>query len=260
MTKFLVTLAAASLLATVAHAADLPRPVVKAMPAPVAPASWTGFYVGVNAGYGWQNERMTVTGGNPLSSTIIGTGIVPSTFATDGDGWLIGATLGYNWNYGWGVLGIEGDIQFADISGKDGTSSVLGAFSVTTAAETKTDWLATIRARAGVFVGSGLLYATGGAAFGDVTTTMSATLATPIPAFNASALGSKSEVKTGWTVGGGYETPLWQNWTAKFEYLYIDLGSDDVVMATTVAGAPLAFTGSVDHKYHVTRAGLNYRF
>jgi len=186
-------MAAAAVLLTAplgAKAADLPRPSYKA-PAYVAPLfTWTGFYVGLNGGYGFGKSNWDV----PAVS------LSPK-------GVVAGATLGYNLQTGYWVWGFEGDFDWSNIKG----SAACGAGTC----ETKNDWLGTARLRAG-YAGwnNWLPYITGGAAFGS------------IKASN-SAASSASKTKFGWTAGVGIEYAFLGNWSTKLEYLYADLGSFD---------------------------------
>ena len=200
-----------------ASAADIVRARRAPPPAPVyvTPAfSWTGFYAGINGGYGW--------GG----STSFSAPLASSSFDTSGG--LVGGTLGYNYQMNQIVFGVEGDIDASWIKG----SSICGGLTC----ETKNSWLGTVRGRVGYAFDRFMPYVTGGAAFGDIKNTI-----TPI--------GSASETRAGWTVGGGLEANLYGPWSAKVEYLYVDLGS----------GAPVAGS-SAEFKTNIVRAGLNYHF
>jgi outer membrane immunogenic protein len=191
-TRLILALLAAALALTApraALAADM-APPYQAAPAYVAPvfASWTGLYVGINAGYvfGSSHWDTPVLDPNP-------------------DGGVVGGTLGYNVQSGAWVFGLEGDFDWADVRGSV-AACALGA------CETKADWYATVRGRVGYAFGSALLYATGGGAFADV------------KASNAT-LPSTSATMAGWTAGAGLEYAFAGNWSAKVEYLYGDLGS-----------------------------------
>lgn len=119
-------------------AADLPRPVFKG-PAYVAPVfTWTGFYAGVNGGYGW------------------GTSSWDPGPSFDTKGWMAGGTLGYNLQTGNFVWGIEGDFDWTDIKGESGAVS------------SRLPWFGTVRGRIGYAFDRFLPYFTGGAAIGDV--------------------------------------------------------------------------------------------
>ena len=182
MKKILLSSVALLGLATGAVAADLPS---RRAPAPIIAAApiftWTGFYVGVNAGYGWSNDDFDAV-----------------DFADDEDdgGFVGGAQVGYNYQIGSFVVGLEGDIQYADF-GREGAFVVDG----TTYDVDNSDWFGTVRARAGVAFDRALIYATGGFAFADDA--------------------------TGWTVGGGVEYAFTNNLSAKIEGLYVNLDHDD---------------------------------
>jgi len=220
-----VLLACASVLALggVAAAADLPPaapgPYYKA---PVyAPAyNWSGFYLGVNGGGGWGHSTWSTTG----------------SFGTSGG--LVGGTMGYNYQINQAVLGIEGDIDWADISGTTST----GCTSATaTGCKTSDDWLGTIRGRLGYAAGRFMPYVTGGAAFGDIKG-------------SGPGLAGVDTTNVGWTAGGGIEFAIAGHWTAKAEYLYVDLGNVSCGIACGAA------TQNVSFKTNLLRGGINYRF
>jgi outer membrane immunogenic protein len=216
-----VSLAALMIAAGAASAADLPRSY-KA-PAYVAPAyaNWTGFYAGINAGYGFGKSTWDVPAIEPTPKGFVG-----------------GVTLGYNFQTGLWLWGLEGDVMY---SGMKDSGTCVGA---TGTCETKNSWLGTARGRIGYAGWNNLLpYFTGGAAFGDIKA--------------SSPFGDASKTKVGWTVGAGLEYALWTNWSVKAEYLYVDLGSFD---CGTSCGGPGVTTDNVSFKANIVRAGLNYRF
>jgi outer membrane immunogenic protein len=131
---------------------------------------------------------------------------------------------GYNWQNGPFVFGLEGDIQ---ITGSDDTFAPW-KFS--------NPWFGTVRGRAGYAFNNIYLYGTGGLAFGEL---------------RAETFGlSESHTNAGWTVGAGAEFGLVQNWTAKIEYLYVDLSNSN-----------FSITGvSNGYRFGVVRAGVNYHF
>ncbi|MBI3703911.1 MAG: porin family protein [Rhizobiales bacterium] len=203
--------------ATAASAADIQRR--QAMPAkaplysPVPVYNWTGFYVGINGGGGWGRSDF-----GPTFPT--------GTFGTSGG--MVGGTLGYNWQMGNVVFGLEGDIDWSNIRG----SAACGG----TTCSTRNDWLATARGRLGYAFDRIMPYVTGGAAFGNIKT-------------DIAGLGGANTSKAGWTVGGGIEAAIAGPWTAKVEYLYVDLGRGGSIL-----GSDASF------KTNIVRAGLNYRF
>jgi outer membrane immunogenic protein len=219
-------------------AADLPP---AAAPPPRAPAayippppmfSWTGFYLGINGGYGFGQSSWS----NPVFPT--GSG----NFSTSG--FLFGGTLGANYQIGSFVIGLEGD---GDWNGANGTST--GVTCGAPGCTTQGDWLATIRGRAGYAFDRVLVYGTGGAAFGDVQGSFG-------------SLPYASGTQTGWTAGAGVEWAFLPNWTAKVEYLYVDLGNFSCPATSCgfgPAGGPSPNT-SVSFTENIIRAGINYKF
>jgi len=203
-------------------AADIARPAYKA-PVYVAPFSWSGFYVGLNGGYGWGTAKLS----NAIAS---------QSFDTTGG--LVGGTIGYNLQTGNWVWGIEGDIDASWIKG-DTTSGPLCAGGV--GCTVKNSWLATVRGRIGYAFDRWLPYFTGGGAFGDVKTTVPIGLST-------------TSTQAGWTLGGGLEWAFIGNWSAKAEYLYVDLGDADCAVATC------GIDTKVNMKENLFRLGVNYRF
>ena len=202
MRKIIVALLAATTLGVgAAAAADLPAKARMYSPAPVF--SWTGFYVGVNAGYGWASTSISGVAG---SSNL--------------NGFLGGAQIGYNWQGASPlVLGIEADFQG---TGQSRTDTALGI-----TVDQKLPWFGTVRGRIGYAFDRTMIYATGGLAYANYNMTVSG--------FGLSA--SDNASKAGWTVGGGVEWMFMPKWSTKLEYLYIDTGNTSV----TLFGTP--FTG-----------------
>jgi outer membrane immunogenic protein len=200
-----------------------------------SPAMAGGFYVGINGGEGLGVSSQTLTV-EPLV-TALG---VSTTGNYEIRGAVLGATLGYNYQTGPWVLGIEGDIDWSNIGGQV-TGPVMG---VPATFQTQLPWLNTFRGRVGYAFGPIFPYVTGGGAFGGVR----ATDAITIPG-SGYVLGGLSDVRLGWTAGAGLEYgPLNQNWSVKVEYLYVDLGSDILVLDDVKFSAQLI------------RAGVNWHF
>jgi outer membrane immunogenic protein len=216
--------AAGALLATAfaAQAADMPvkAPFYKSPPRSViAYYNWTGAYAGINLGWG--------SGTSTWSSPAI---------SNSPTGMLFGLTLGYNWQAGSIVYGVEGDFGWSTVKGS--APCLVGT------CETKNSWLGTARGRIGYAFDRFLPYFTGGLAFGDIKATNTN------PGF-----GTATTTKMGWTLGGGLEYAFMSNWTAKFEYLYVNLGSFDCGTACS-----LTTPATVDFKESIFRVGLNYKF
>ena len=223
MKRILIALAGMAAVAglSTASAADLPRqaPMYKA-PAYVAPINnWTGFYVGLNGGGGWGSSHWDGLGSFDVS------------------GGLVGGTVGYNWQFGTWVVGVEGDADWSNIKG---SATCFG-----NTCETRNNFLSTIRGRVGYAFDRWLPYATGGMAIGNIKAT--------------SPFGtSVDNTNVGWTLGAGVEYAFAPNWSAKVEYLYVDLGD-----MSCGAGSACYFgaAGSrVDFTTNVVRGGVNFRF
>jgi len=259
-----------------AAAADLPTkaPILKAPP---DVWSWTGFYIGGNLGYSWGRSETDVTYFNPVTGLPI---VPPAGSITSVDfnlnGGVGGGQIGYNYQTGNWVWGIEADIQW---SGQDGDALFTcaaaapvpgaclpgltfvppGATGTTLSLEQKLEWFGTVRARLGwLWTPTALAYVTGGFAYGSVKTSG------VLNSFNANGGAvttafSNRDRNGGWTVGGGIEARLVGNWTGKVEYLYMDLGTFDNTVAFATAPAIGAHISSrvTDN---IIRAGLNYKF
>jgi outer membrane immunogenic protein len=193
--------------ASVAFAADLPTkaPVYKA---PVAVTTWTGFYVGVQAGYGWEND--------PTYNYIPSLAMDPSV-SFGMRGFVGGGTAGYNSQIGALVLGVEGDISYSDVNGSVLTVNTAPCFEQGCTA--RLSWFSTGRLRAGYAFGDWLPYITGGGAVGEIKGSAD------IGACNPATTCAFDETRWGWTAGGGLEYQFYRNWSAKVEYLYMNFGS-----------------------------------
>lgn len=263
--RFLVAAAFAAVMSTsVAHAADLPRKMpVKAMPV-AAPLSWTGFYVGAHAGGGWGNNNWS-----DFIDPVFGT----STPGPDANyrvsGALAGGQIGYNWQTGWTVFGIEADASWANIKGSGNNSPQLAGngclnFSDYNGCTSKIEALGTITGRVGAAFDHALFYVKGGGAWAVTKHTASAYFATLDPGFNLiknDVSGNTNQTRWGWTIGAGVEYAFAANWSLKAEYNYINLGSERVNF-TYVPNPDLtsAASGNAEQILHVAKAGINYRF
>jgi outer membrane immunogenic protein len=292
MKKFLLATVAVGALAMPAMAADMapaPAPYYKA-PIPVAVWGWSGLYIGGTAGGTWLNGNVTAGGTtfcNPAAfagcsanafSNALAAGL-PSSFSNKPTGFIGGGEIGYNWQAGQWVYGLETDISGASVSGSSafsGSATPAGfagnTVNVSALASEKLNYLGTVRGRAGFLIAPPvLIYGTGGFAYGGTNTSaslaeqVSGPCATCGPGAGVAA--SASTTRTGWTVGGGVEWMFAPNWTVKGEYLYYDLGSSNyafpALVQTNSAGvAAFGANGSatVDFKGSIARAGVNYKF
>ena len=210
-----------------ATAADIPtRPSMPTTRAAVF--DWTGFYAGVNAGYGSGKIEDEFFDGNASDGT--------SSLKFDGA--IVGAQAGFNFQSGTFVWGIEGDIQKTWMKG---TGSF---FSGDLALDFEVPWFATLRGRAGIASGPSLFYVTGGAAGMQWKAIANFDAVDPI---------KTPERRMGWTVGAGYEAMLSPNWSWKTEYLYVRAKDKktEVVPGFSIDERAAA---------HVFRIGANYRF
>ncbi len=226
---------AASVLATTARAADLPPPAAPPPRAPVAyipsaPAfSWTGFYIGLNAGYAFGQSNWT----SPMGST--------GWFDVNGP--LAGGTIGGNYQIGQIVVGAEGDFDWQNVKGAliGGNCTLAGA--VPANCRSASNWLGTFRARIGFAMDRVLLYATGGGAVADIKASLN-------------ALPWASSTELGWTSGIGVEVAMTDNWTAKAEYLAVGFQQPTCGLANCFAAPPV----SVKFYESMVRGGVNYKF
>jgi outer membrane immunogenic protein len=270
MHKYLIATAAAATAAFSigAQAADLPRRTMAPEPVPVYSLpvfTWSGFYVGLNAGGGFSANNGN--GGNtyflPAGSIVGSAGTngvltLPNNGNNNRSGFVGGVQLGYNWQAGSFVYGLETDIQYANLSRRNGQVTpfpgytFVGAPGVAFAPPPATvvtgfgngsgqNYFGTVRGRMGFAFDRTLIYGTAGLAYG----------------------GNNSRV--GYAAGGGVEYAFSNNWTAKFEALYVSLGRNNNNGAGGVYNGgtnilTLANNASRRNDFVVVRAGLNYRF
>jgi len=261
-----------------AFAADLPAKALayKAAP-PVAAYSWTGFYVGANAGYAWGRSdpassfTCQVPGACPYNNPVqlaafnaAGTGVLsPNAFTGGGQ-------VGYNYQSGQLVYGVELDVESFRLNGglAGGGLAPLGSrqsFAVTTSVNT--NWMFTARPRVGWLVQPQLLlYATGGLAVTSLKVGNSVSdncAAVPLCGLpNLAGASSVSESLAGYAVGGGGEWAFNPHWSVKGEYLYVNFGSVSTTLITNLAGAavPNTMTTSAKLNASIARFGLSYKF
>jgi len=276
MKKLLVAAAISLGTAASAHAGNPAKPAAAPplmyakAPPPDTYSSWTGFYVGGNAGGAWGNfdpSTTTPSGGALLAVDVPQVNnagqqsIKPSAFTG-------GLELGYNWQAGTFVYGLEANAESFHLSGSSSSGKILFAsaiggscpincFIVNSSAHT--DWLATVRGRFGVAVNNWLLFATGGAAF----TTLNGDFVFA-PSTIAVETASISRFRSGYTIGAGVENRLSSNWSVKAEYLFVDFGRISTTsnnwLNGVVAFPGQVFTHSLDLKANIELVGLNYHF
>lgn len=240
-----------------ANAADMPRPVYKAAPAP-AVYSWSGFYIGGHAGAAWSDFQ---TRWDPLPSVAAFTAQSQS-HSFDDTAFVGGALVGYNWQVQRWVFGVEGDWSWSGLKSESRQNWLSTFIGVDIDGDTtfgqEVNWLATARGRLGYLISpQALIYFTGGAAWADIDYRASAV--NPSNGYSASA--SLSDTVSGYTLGGGIEWVLYDNWLLRAEYLYYDLSSSKSVVAQSslFPGFPSGFSWD-GLQIHSVRGGLSYKF
>jgi outer membrane immunogenic protein len=225
--SFTMAAAVLALAAGSALAADLPSR--KAPPVYIAPPplfTWTGVYIGGQIGYGFGTNHSGIPG-------LLYTSSSP-------EGVLGGAHVGYNYQVNQFVFGLEGDVDGSSISKSIYDPITGGTFGTRIPVE------GSVRGRAGVAFDRALIYATGGAAFADLEHSYSGLLATP---YYGTSTG-----RVGWTVGGGVEYAVTNNWSIRGEYRYSDFGHS----SDFVTPAAIAVNNHVTE--HAVRVGFSYKF
>ena len=228
-----------------AVAADLPQPV----PPPQAPVAyvptvapvynWGGIYFGANGGYGFGSSEWS----DPNNL------VAPNTGNFGVTGFMAGPTVGVNFQTDAFVFGIEGDFDGSWLDGKS-SSVYCGSLGFGAAAqcETKNTWLGTVRARVGYAADRVLFYGTAGGAFGNI---------------EAGANGGlQSSTKAGWTAGAGVEVAFADNWTARVEYLFVDLENATCSVANPCGNdaGPVPANQTVKFDANLIRLGVDYKF
>lgn len=231
MKKFLLAGVAIAALSSGAQAADLGvarGPVAAAIIAPIF--GWTGFYVGLQAGYAWGSASATqyVTGTNTIIDV---SGYSPN-------GFVGGVHIGYNYQINNFVVGLEADLEGASINGRF-------TYPNGDAWRSRVTVQGSIRGRAGVAVDRALFYVTGGLALSNLQDS----------GIDVGGATVSQSGRAGWTLGAGLEYAFTPNWTARVEYRYTDYGSRRFNLAP-VAGSDAAFR----NRFHTVRLGVSYLF
>lgn len=272
---------------SIASAADMP---VKARPMAPAPAfSWTGFYIGANVGGSWSNEgtdySMPFTAaGNIFTNCGAPAGVVlpaptsPNPFDLSGScsnkssSFLGGGQIGYNYQSGAVVYGVEADFEWRRLIDRSytrfgsnaNTGLPMGSVATDTAYfKSEQGSLGTLRGRIGYAPSNWLLYVIGGLAVGNTKHSVTEVLS---PGNTCTAVGagcrnaSDDSTKTGWTVGAGAEWAFAQTWSLGVEYLYVDLGKTTLTLAPTGGFFFNTSTVTFNDQSHIARLKLNYRW
>lgn len=241
--KKLLLATSALVLAGPAFAADIPVRT-KAPPMLAAPPvaySWTACYIGAHAGYGWGRTDIT----DPALLFPFAGG---QTTRNNTRGFLAGGQIGCDYQFagGW-VVGLEGDLAWADIKG-----TVNDPFFNGKNFTSKTDWIADATGRIGYAFDRVLVYGKGGGAWAHNRFDMT---------FFGPTVGTATETRFGWIVGAGLEFMLASNWSAKVEYNHYDFGSRQVTLSgAAIGGGTFTSPQNIRQTIDTVKVGLNYRF
>jgi outer membrane immunogenic protein len=244
------SVALAILISGPAMAADLKAPAYKAPPATAAAYNWTGCYIGGHAGGGWGEARNRVVSSTPSAAAPVD---LDPTGTFHANGPVIGGQVGCNYQFAsnW-VVGFEGDGAWAHQHGDKNLDPA--NYDSRFVFDLQERWLATARARVGYATDKWFLYVTGGGAWADVRAKL---FFQPDPAACSFCNATGSQTFSGWTVGGGLEWWLVTNWSAKVEYLYVDLGRK-TFFDPPGTGAYLGISTKMTEQ--IARVGINYHF
>ncbi|MFN3890466.1 MAG: outer membrane protein [Beijerinckiaceae bacterium] len=284
MRRLLLGSVAITAMSAAAIAADLPARGPAVAPAPVYAApifTWSGFYVGLNAGAGFGNRddrgwRAYTTNSDFAEDAADFNALIAGRHRSGDDaGFTGGAQIGYNWQFGGMVVGLEADVNYLDRNGGSRSYDVLdvagpgGPYDVVLRGNRGgSNWFGTIRPRIGVAFDRTMLYATGGLAWGGSRAGGGSVTVYQADSDQIVARWEgrrRSGSNWGWTLGAGIEHAFTNNWSAKLEYLYVDLdrgGDSNLVRVSGPTQADQVYfrTGRNSDSFHVIRAGLNFRF
>jgi outer membrane immunogenic protein len=221
-------------------------------PPPGQAWSWTGFYIGGHLGHAWQKQQ---TG---AAYADVGGLTYPLVNDTSASGFIGGGQIGYNWQAGMAVFGIEADIS--SMSGGRTVSQTMLIFGDdnTFTSRNEIEWIGTIRGRAGMTIGGrALVYGTGGFAYGSVSNLNTETSIS----FGTSATAREQTTRNGYVLGGGLEYIVSPSWTVRLEGLFVDLGTTAVNPAGTCGGGatgcrPVTFNIEAT----IARMAINFKF
>jgi outer membrane immunogenic protein len=242
MKKLLLATVSAIALSSGTQAADL-MPAYKApgYPAAALPA-WAGGYIGIQGGVARHDATF-----HEFHDTGRDTSLVDTK-----TGGTVGGVLGYNFQHGSFVYGVEGDWNWLGVKASD--DALPGFFGKTSSFDVS--WLATVRGRAGLAVDATLFYITGGVAFGKVKNDFAIVLfdGTPDRSY------TQDDTKVGWTAGAGVEHLLSANWTVRAEFRFVDLGTTKVACTPSATNDCFGYRGQFSNKLMMGLVGLNYKF
>lgn len=227
---------------------------------------WSGAYGGVNVGWAWGSvdSSTSVPATSNINATATGLALLLGDHDFDPDGFIGGVQAGMNWQRGALVYGIEGDINFLDMTETDIKTGTFGVSSGRVIDEIDMNLLATLRGRVGFAADKLLVFGTGGIAFSDAdfNRALEWSFADGCPTgstgFNRCHVGGGS-FDIGYTIGGGVEYAFANRYSIKGEYLYTDFGDVDfTTVNSSISDQPLNHSASFD--FHTLRIGLNIHF
>jgi outer membrane immunogenic protein len=269
MKNILLSSVAALAVTSSAFAADLPAR--REAPAPYVQAapifSWTGFYIGANAGAAFNGKN------NGFVSNGFAPAAVPNAYygtafgGGDNTRFTGGAQAGFNWQTSNVVWGLETDINFVDRGNTNNIGVPVGAplpYAVINGNNGGNgNWFGTVRGRLGLAFNRSLFYVTGGFAYGaNRNNNQSVTYFSggcPVAAGGCAFSTTTNDSNIGWTVGGGMEYAFTDTISAKIEYLHVEMGRKNAVF-TNAANPGFSFTSRDASKFDVVRAGINFKF
>jgi outer membrane immunogenic protein len=213
-----------------AQAGDLSNttpPPVSNVPAVPPPLTWAGLYIGAHVGGAWTEADWNT----PVTAQDAGSNAL---------GLVGGGQLGYNWQIGTTVYGIEGDFSGTSLQSSNNSAGFTNT--------TSTHWTSTVAGRLGYMSDRALLYGKFGVAIADERDSVSS----PTGALSSS---TGTTIRPGWAAGGGVEYALIPHWSAKLEYDYLGFATHEVS-----AVFPVGTPGSVQLTIQKVTAGINFRF
>jgi outer membrane immunogenic protein len=244
MRKLLLMSAALAMMGVPAFASDLQ---LKAPPRPAPVWSWTGFYIGGNFGGGWAQSDWLEDAAQSGSGGLSPPGFLDASVRASGP--LGGGQIGFDYQTGWAVFGIQADADLAGLRGTQQNCFPEDGFPQNCVTTIKS--MGTVTGRVGAAFDRALLYVLGGYAWEHEG------LENPAPIFSANAFAN--ETRSGWTFGVGLEYALIGNWSAFLQYNYMGFGTRDLLF---VGSPPSAgnFTEDIRDSINVVKVGINYRF
>ena len=255
MRKLLLAAAAAILVSTPTFAADLAPVEAEPMAPAYLPFTWTGFYVGANVGAGFGDSDRDITY-RPEAPPCDTDYYCSGNLGDDDVGLTAGVQAGFNYQMGMFVVGVEADINYLNLDSSEETTILIDDTDTIIRTSHEINWFGTLRARLGVTPMDRLLiYATGGLAGADIDDETTADFDGGDVIFD----GSNSDTQWGWTIGGGLEYAITDNWTIKAEYLFVDLDDSDYDATPDDDGLD-SFHIEGDNQFSVVRLGVNYKF